>query len=157
MIKKLLPLLTLSLPTSASLIPFDFKIEKQLDSTLVEILLQDISEDINITQLYLSGLKDSFKDIDFSNPFNENYKIFSSSMRIYDSNSDDLISFGLNFKYLAITSFEYGIGYYNDLGYQYNRGTIEVSEKNTQTISEPTSLLLLGLGVYGLYRSRKKI
>ena len=57
----------------------------------------------------------------------------------------------------AITSFEYGIGYYNDLGYQYNRGTIEVSEKNTQTISEPTSLLLLGLGVYGLYRSRKKI
>ena len=154
MIKKLVPLLALSSPTYGTIIPFDFE-ANQKDNGVITLSLQEYENTINLTQLYLKNSNILFKELDLVNPSNEKHQLFSTSMRIYDTNSDDKISFSFNIKDMKIDSLEYGIGYYNPNGYQYDRGTIVVNKEENLSINEPFSFGIFTLGLYCLYSQRK--
>ncbi|MEC8220568.1 MAG: hypothetical protein VX028_00735 [Nanoarchaeota archaeon] len=154
MMKKLLPLAALSASSHAAMIPIE--LEQHQERGIVSILLQETSPDINLSQLYLTDRGISFRDLDIFNPDSERYRLFSNSMRIYDTNSDDMIRFEFNYSGI-LENLDIGIGYYGPSGYTYEREIIPVTQVQNEAVnvSEPFGLGLLGLGLYCMYRQRE--
>ncbi len=158
MIKKLVPFVALSASTQASIIPYDLEIKQYQDSNLVKILLQEEVDSLNITQLYLNHQDISFRNLLIDNPQNERFRLFTNSMRMYDTNSDDVIFF--NFKYQGhLDSFDIGVGYYEQGSYIYDKRDFQVeqipSSKVISVKTPPFGIGVLGIGLYCLYRQKK--
>ncbi|MEC8339327.1 MAG: hypothetical protein VXZ40_01780 [Nanoarchaeota archaeon] len=122
----------------------------------MSILLQKTSPEINLSQLYVANRGISFRDLDIFNSDSKKYSLFSNSMRIYDTNSDDTIRFEFSYNGI-LENLDIGIGYYDSSGYSYEREILPVTQVQNETITvdEPFGLGLLGFGLYCLYRQRK--
>lgn len=154
MMKKLLPLAALSASSHAGIIPIE--LEQHQERGIVSILLQETSPEINLSQLYVTNRGISFRDLDIFNPDSERYRLFSNSMRIYDTNSDDTIRFEFSYSGL-LENLDIGIGYYDSSGYSYEREIIPVTQVQNEIVNvdEPFGIGLLGFGLYCLYRQRE--